>query len=256
MTSADTAPSFATCSSDVSRQGVVFNKVSCARRSKRLTAARLEYKKKLKTSLFVQSKRDLSIPHEEVLDYPAAQKDFDPPLTFNLRTTKKGVVNAFHLDLGFFYKSMASRYVSNILNSCPEAHSLSYLYKEAYGLEYSVHLFDREDALISRRNNESILSQPILRADTICRPRTRSICREEEKELYRLHCPSAAPFYITSKFQSQITLEMRSILVEWMMNVAVQLNTQHETIHSAVKLLDVGLETIVMTTDSFHCYGW
>lgn len=256
LTSAGTISSFAT-GSDISHQRVAVsnNKLPCARRSKRLTAARLEYKKKLKTSLFVQQQSKRELPIEQVLDDAASQTDFDPPFSLNLRATKTEVVNTFHLDLDVFYRSMASRYVSNILISCPEAHSLSYLYKAAYGLEYSVHLFQRENSLISRRNHEGNTLSSILVGTDTTRPRTRSICREEEKELSRLLCPSAAPCYIASKFQPQITCEMRCILVEWMMNVAIQLNTHHETIHCAVKLLDVGLETIVMTTDTFHCYG-
>eukprot|EP00557_Chaetoceros_sp_GSL56_P006352 CAMPEP_0176501580 /NCGR_PEP_ID=MMETSP0200_2-20121128/14236_1 /TAXON_ID=947934 /ORGANISM="Chaetoceros sp., Strain GSL56" /LENGTH=453 /DNA_ID=CAMNT_0017900475 /DNA_START=503 /DNA_END=1864 /DNA_ORIENTATION=+ len=259
MASVDTGSSFATHSTGSHSRVGPKNWNYKRRSSKRLAAARLEYAKKLKTSLFAQSKQaDFSISEEEALDNSSSQSDFDSSLSLNLKTSitttisKKGSVETFYLDLDAFYRLMASRYISNILIFCPEAHSLSYLYKVAYGLEYDNYLLDREDCLISRRNDS--FSPSILRTDT-SRPRTRSICREEEKESSRLYYPSAAPHYITSKYQSQINSEMRSILVEWMMNVAVQLNTHHETIHCAVKLLDVGLETIVMTTDSFHCYG-
>lgn len=243
----------------VSGSTTSIHNTTTTRRSKRLTTARSEYKKKLKTSLFLQTTTtccdDLPFCHEDLVGHSMILKDYDhgASMSFFSTKTKETPLDTLDTHVHVLYRSMASRYYPNLLTSCPVAHNLSYLFKATYGTQFSAHLFDWEEARISRRN-ESAVSPSVLRVDG-GRPRTRSICREEEKELFRVFCPSTAPFYITSKFQSHITSEMRCILVDWMMNVAMQLHTTHETIHCAVKLLDIGLEKIVMTTETFHSYG-
>ena len=246
-----TMPSSAALHSDSSRE------VSTARRSKRITSARLEYKRKQKTRLFVNPSKSTDFEafvyqNEKLPGQAVVDSDFIPPMSMNNKRAKLAETS-YSIECGKPTTSIAYCITPTLFSSCQDSLTLTYLYKSVYGADYFASLMERENAEFDNRAESVSRHSPTLfRAGA--RPRTRSICREEEKEMSRI--VRTAPFYMTSNFQCQISLEMRSILIGWIISVAKDLKLMHETIHCCVKVLDRGLEKIEMTTETFHAYGW
>lgn len=270
-----TAPSVPTTSSSTGKMCAPIRKVakqSSTRRSKRLTSARLEYNKKQRSRLFVKPTSSSSFASNvptysddyEELHKAILKSDLVTPscIENNNSMSKKAKLSHANngqekfIDVDAIFKRIAFLApIPTIFNTSPESHISSYLYKSAYGSDYHSSLLEREQCSIDR-----ILAKPHGGGSSATknsgRPRTRSICREEEKELSRILSPSTAPAYITSNFQCDITARMRSILVNWIIDVARELNLRHETIHSCVRLMDRALEEIQVAVETFHTFGW
>jgi hypothetical protein len=245
-----TMPSSAALHSDSARE------VSTSRRSKRITSARLEYKRKQKTRIFVNPSKSTDFEtfvyqSENLLGQTAVDSDFIPPMSMNNKRRAKLAETSYSIKCGKPTTSIAYCITPTLFSSCQDSLTLTYLYKSVYGTDYFASLMERENTEFNlRAESVSRHSPTLFRAGA--RPRTRSICREEEKEMSRI--VRTPPFYMTSNFQYHISLEMRSILIGWIISVAKDL--KHETIHCCVKVLDRGLEKIEMTTETFHAYGW
>ena len=231
-----------------------------ARRSKRITSARLEYKRKQRTRLFVNPSKSTdfgnyvyqndNLPHQSV----QVDSDFIPPMSLsNKRAMTSAENHLSHLE-DTSKKSIAYEIIPTLFASSQDSLTLTCTYKSVYGSDYFASLMEREANEVARLNEAySQHSPPLFRFDA--RPRTRSICKEEEKEFSRIAC-RRAPFYMSSNFQDHITLEMRSILVGWILSVAKEFKLLHETTHCCMKVLDRGLDKIKMTPEAFHTYGW
>lgn len=226
------------------------------RRSKRLTLARIAHNKKQRTQLFAKPSATSNN------DFTGLQKaincDFSssPSITDTIPASKRS--NIFLCDdpeniidmVAISQRIAILPAFPSLLQSNPDAHACTYLYKSVYGSEYHSSLLQRECQIYEKSKNRNF--------DNACagRPRTRSICREEGKELSRILSSSAAPAYITSNYQRDITSNMRSILIDWIFEVSRELSLRHETIHSCVKILDRALEEIPVTIETFHTFGW
>jgi len=232
---------------------------STARRSMRITSARLEYKRKQRTRLFINPSKSTDfgnydyqgneLPHQSA----HVDSDFIPPLSLNNKRAKMSAEK--HLDpSNDTTKSIAYESTPTLFASSHDSLTLTCLYKFVYGSQYYDSLMERESNEVAKLNKEFHQHSPSL-FRCGARPRTRSICKEEEKEYSRLAC-RWAPFYMACNFQCHISLEMRSILVGWIIGVAMEFKLLHETIHCCIKVLDRGLNKIKMTTEAFHTYGW
>lgn len=231
----------------------VQQKPVAARRSKRMTSAKLEYKRKQKVRLFVNPQKangyESNLYSEEDMDDHNdfhTDSEFLPPHNIPKRnepSSTEMVVSEMPP------KQIEYRKISSIFTSCDDSKELTYAYKKAYGDVYFQSNIEKEERDIVKRNELSKKSSPT------SRPRTRSIYKEEEKELSRALAPTM-PMYMSSKFQSEINLEMRAILVNWLFSVANDLSFTHETVHTCVNLMDKALYKLEVTPETFHTFGW
>ena len=230
------------------------------RRSKRLTSARIEFNKKKRCRLFVKpSKTTLfTIPlcreeHQELHQAILKNEVAVSPNAAKMQSNQRSVdldLDAISRKIAFLPSTL------KILNTSPESHMFTYLYKATYGSDYHASLLQREQYDYDP-NSKNVWKNEWNESTCSARPRTRSLCREEEeKEHFRLTSSSTVPNYISSNFQTDITADMRSILVDWIIGVARELNLRHETTHSCIKLMDRGLQKIKMSVEAFHTYGW
>ena len=55
--------------------------------------------------------------------------------------------------------------------------------------------------------------------------------------------------------QTEISISMRSILVDWMVEVQESFELNHETLYLAVKLVDLYLSKVVISRDKLQLVG-
>lgn len=67
---------------------------------------------------------------------------------------------------------------------------------------------------------------------------------------------SVYPRYMQVGKQKHITVDMRTTLVDWIIDVTMEFKLSHDTLHYCVCLIDRCLEEIVVTKNTFHCLGW
>ena len=247
-------------------------KNSSKRRSKRLLSARIEYNRKTRSRLFAKEHKASELNSSVLIhsgDYEELQKallknETSAPHCGGGQLGSKKIKfshDDVDIDMEAFSRIIACNVTSieTIFNSSSAAQSHSYLFKSVYGTEYHLSLLERERLSIVKSKERHRINMNIeesLTSKCSGRPRTRSICREEEKELSRKISPSSVPAYIKSMFQCEITAGMRSILVDWIIGVANELSLLDETTHSSIKLMDRALEEIKVTLETFHTFGW
>lgn len=146
--------------------------------------------------------------------------------------------------------SSAESLLSTLRASSHESHILNHLYKAQNGKEYYKSLIQREESFYyaSKNRQQSLI---------IGRPRTRSFCREQDLSP-SVNSPNqhTEPLYIKNRFQRDITVDMRATLVNWLIGVTEEFSLAQETMHGCIKLMDRALESIAVTTDTFHVMGW
>ncbi len=232
------------------------------RRSKRLSSAKTELMKKQKSQLFSTvsypgTNVNLKIGGEEgddsrmlgtaTLGIPT----YLPPTLHESSQRKQIDIDAISSYIVSHSLPLLSQQSSKLIRTpSHDSHELTHLHKSTYGGEYYASLLEREHVVYT----ESRKRAGMLPESSNGRPRTRSFCKELED------CPkdqcSDQPTYIYNNFQTHINIDMRATLVNWIIGVAKDLKLNHETLHSCVKILDRGLEEIVVTADTFHTYGW
>ena len=146
--------------------------------------------------------------------------------------------------------SSADSLLSALRTSSYESHILNHLYKAQNGKEYYKSLIQRETSFYSASRSRQ-------QTKIIGRPRTRSFCREQDlSPSMNSSNHHSEPSYIKNRFQRNITTDMRATLVNWLIGVAEEFSLAQETMHGSIKIMDRALESIAVTTDTFHVMGW
>eukprot|EP01083_Nonionella_stella_P103154 294407_1 len=224
------------------------------RRSKRLSCARDEIVKRQRSHLFVAVPPQMTVDHRkrefnDVLTKSTLRQEIEKLQAVNNEGDRYIDIDVISSHIVSQNLSSADSLLSTLRISSHESHILNHLYKAQNGKEYYKSLIRRETSFYSASRNRQ---QSLI----IGRPRTRSFCRGKDPLPSVNSNHHTEPLYLKNRFQRNITTDMRATLVNWLIGVAEEFSLAQETMHGSIKIMDRALESIAVTTDTFHVMGW
>uniref|UniRef100_A0A7S3V6R6 Cyclin N-terminal domain-containing protein n=1 Tax=Chaetoceros debilis TaxID=122233 RepID=A0A7S3V6R6_9STRA len=224
------------------------------RRSKRLSCARDEIVKRQRSHLFGAVAPQMTVDHRkrefnDVLTKSTLRREIERLQAINNGGDRYIDIDVISSHIVSQNLSSPDSLLSTLRTPSHESHILNHLYKAQNGKEYFKSLIQRELSFYSasRHRQQSLI---------IGRPRTRSFCREQDlSPSVNSSNHHTEPLYLKTRFQRNITTDMRATLVNWLIGVAEEFSLAQETMHGSIKIMDRALESIAVTTDTFHVMG-